>query len=113
MSKTQPVVTVFECFALLECNRQSTEAEIKSNYRRLAGTMHPDRGGDTHQFARLALAYRMLTKPELRRRVLAELDLYGDICDECNGNGVIKVKRKFRVVDTHTCARCFGAGVTR
>jgi DnaJ-class molecular chaperone len=109
---TQPLVTVFEVFELLGCNTQSSFEDIKAAWKRAAAQAHPDRGGDTHAFARLALAYRMLSQLDLRRKLFVELDIYGDICNACSGQGAHVKQRKFRVIGYTTCATCKGCGYT-
>ena len=44
----------------------STDKEIKSAYRTLSRTHHPDRGGDAELFQKIAKAYEALTDPVAR-----------------------------------------------
>ena len=46
--------------AVLGCRPDSTQDEIRSAYRSLAKTAHPDAGGDAATFARLTAAYDAL-----------------------------------------------------
>lgn len=41
--------------------------KIKAAYRRLAAQLHPDKGGDAHEFSRLHEAYEQLKKQTSRR----------------------------------------------
>lgn len=45
----------------------ATQEEIKSAYRRLAGTHHPDRGGSSEVFHRIQSAYEMIGDAKSRR----------------------------------------------
>ena len=45
----------------------ATAADIKRAYRKKATTLHPDKGGDTEQFQRVAHAYDVLKNPERRQ----------------------------------------------
>jgi hypothetical protein len=46
-----------ECFVALGVDCDATEKQIKSAYRRLAKTHHPDMGGDPEEFKQVRLAY--------------------------------------------------------
>jgi molecular chaperone DnaJ len=45
----------------------ATPEEIKSAYRRLAGTHHPDRGGSPEVFRRIQAAYEVIGDAKTRR----------------------------------------------
>lgn len=45
----------------------ATQPEIKSAYRRLAGTHHPDRGGSPEVFHRIQSAYEVIGDAKSRR----------------------------------------------
>ncbi|WP_039786162.1 J domain-containing protein, partial [Actinoalloteichus spitiensis] len=55
-------------YELLGVSRDATTAEVKSAYRQLAKTMHPDAGGTAGAFRLLQDAYETLTDPLLRRQ---------------------------------------------
>ncbi|AUS79653.1 molecular chaperone DnaJ [Actinoalloteichus sp. AHMU CJ021] len=55
-------------YELLGLSRDATTAEVKSAYRQLAKTMHPDAGGTAGAFRLLQDAYETLTDPLLRRQ---------------------------------------------
>lgn len=62
----------------------ATEAEIKSAFRRLAKTAHPDmHGGDRAVFERLNAAYALLMDRERR----AHYDATGEIVEDAPDNG--------------------------
>ena len=47
----------------------ASEREIRLAYRRAAARAHPDAGGATEVFLEIQVAFRILTDPELRRRL--------------------------------------------
>jgi len=60
-----PEVDLYE---VLGVGREATPAELKTAYRRLAKTMHPDAGGTVGTFRLLREAYDTLSDPVLRVR---------------------------------------------
>ena len=60
-----PEVDLYE---VLGVGREATPAELKTAYRRLAKTMHPDAGGTVGTFRLLRDAYDTLADPVLRAR---------------------------------------------
>ena len=50
----------------LGINKNATEADIKSAYRKLAMENHPDKGGDADKFAEVSNAYDTLKDPQKR-----------------------------------------------
>ncbi|MCI5675755.1 MAG: J domain-containing protein [Ezakiella sp.] len=66
-----------DLYEILEVNRDATQDEIKSNYRKLAKKYHPDlNGGDEEaqeKFKEISAAYEVLSDPEKR----AMYDNYG------------------------------------
>lgn len=62
---------------LLGVERNATEAEIVTAYRRLCMKAHPDRGGTAEAFQALKAAYEYA------------LVLVG-VCEVCNGTGIIE-----------------------
>jgi len=55
-------------YEVLGVGREATPAELKTAYRRLAKTMHPDAGGTVGTFRLLREAYDTLSDPVLRAR---------------------------------------------
>src|SRR5438132_7777254 len=73
-------------YALLECERNATEDEIKKAYRRLARELHPDTNPDpaaTERFKKITVAYETLRDPERRRRY----DMFGPDTPGAGGSG--------------------------
>lgn len=50
--------------SILGVDRNASEDDIKSAYRKLAMKHHPDRGGDEEQFKKIKEAFETLEKPE-------------------------------------------------
>jgi curved DNA-binding protein CbpA len=55
-------------YEVLGVRRDATAADVKTAYRRLAKTMHPDAGGTVGTFRLLRDAYEVLSDPERRAR---------------------------------------------
>lgn len=53
-------------YKILGVDRQSTDADIRTAYRKLAAKHHPDRGGDTATFQEIQAAYDILSDPNKR-----------------------------------------------
>jgi len=53
----------------LGINKNASEEDIKTAYRKMAMKHHPDRGGDEKKFKQVEEAYRTLSDPEKRRMV--------------------------------------------
>ena len=60
-------------YVQLGISKKASEDEIKSAYRKLAKTNHPDKGGDPANFLKIKEAYTLLSNPEHR----AVFDQYG------------------------------------
>jgi curved DNA-binding protein len=54
-------------YNILGVDRNSTQEEIKSAYRKLASKHHPDHGGSTSEFQKIQEAYSILGDPDRRR----------------------------------------------
>lgn len=53
-------------YSILGLKRNATQDDIKKAYRKLAMKNHPDRGGDSNQFAKISEAYEILNDPHKR-----------------------------------------------
>ena len=53
-----------EARKILGVTANSTPAEIKKAYQKLASKLHPDKGGNAEEFKRMKEAYERITKPE-------------------------------------------------
>ena len=53
-------------YSILGLKRNATQDDIKKAYRKLAMKNHPDRGGDSDQFAKISEAYEILSDPQKR-----------------------------------------------
>lgn len=54
-------------YKTLGIDKNATPEEIKKAYRKLAGTHHPDRGGDTATFQKIQQAYDVLSDPQKKQ----------------------------------------------
>ena len=54
-------------YEILGVNKNSSNEEIKSQYRNKAKSCHPDKGGDKEKFQLLSNAYHILSNPELKQ----------------------------------------------
>lgn len=78
-----------DLYATLELPRTTTDAEIRSAYRRLSKTLHPDKGGDKAAFQQLQDAYELLSDPERRARYDATGDTSSPASAEARITAVI------------------------
>lgn len=53
-----------DIYRILGLNKNATQQEIKSAYRKLAKENHPDKGGDMKKFADISEAYAIISNPE-------------------------------------------------
>ena len=56
-----------DLYGILQVPRSASTAEIKSAYRELARTTHPDKGGDARTFQKISAAAETLSHPERRK----------------------------------------------
>src|ERR1051326_1210970 len=102
-----PVVNYYD---ILKVKRTASAAEIKSAYRKLARERHPDVNGGTdaasREFARISLAYRILSDPQERAYHDAQLtrlysgDFRGSIIHSSNQHAqrlrrIVATQRRF------------------
>lgn len=85
-------------FEVLNLPTTATADEIKSRWRELAGTHHPDRGGDATTFHTMRQAYQAALKLADRPKK----------CPECNGAGKIQQRSGFHTIMV-MCPTCKGA----
>eukprot|EP00041_Stephanoeca_diplocostata_P010146 m.160950 g.160950 ORF g.160950 m.160950 type:complete len:327 (+) comp18044_c0_seq4:93-1073(+) len=62
------------CYEVLGLTRECSSKELKKAYRTLSVTHHPDRGGNTDDFIRIATAYETLRDAESRENYDYMLD---------------------------------------
>lgn len=60
-------MSAFDPYALLGVARTANASAIKSAYRMLVQSVHPDRGGDSERFILVVKAFDLLSDPEARR----------------------------------------------
>lgn len=53
-------------YEILGVNKNATQDEIKKQFRKLAQTHHPDKGGDVKKFQEISEAYEVLSDPSKR-----------------------------------------------
>jgi len=59
---------VTDYYEILGIERTATDAEIRDAYRKIAQSVHPDKGGGVDEFQAISTAYRTLIDPERRAR---------------------------------------------
>jgi len=72
-----------EYYDILGVTKESTSAQIKKAYRKLAIKNHPDKGGDPEKFKKISVAYDTLSDPEKKELY----DKYGKEGVEQGGGG--------------------------
>jgi curved DNA-binding protein CbpA len=55
-------------YDVLGVEKDASASEIKKEYRKKAVKLHPDKGGDSEEFAKLSFAYKVLSDPEERKK---------------------------------------------
>lgn len=71
-------------YKILGLQDDCSSHEVLKAYRRRVKECHPDKGGDPHEFDRVARAYRVLKDPSLR----AYYDETGDMPEESTGESI-------------------------
>lgn len=61
-----------DLYTILNVSKDATQEQIKKAYRKLASTHHPDKGGDTAQFQKIAQAYEVLSDSTKRAQYDAQ-----------------------------------------
>jgi len=64
------VRTISKCmdyYSILGVNKNASDKDIKSAYRKLAMQHHPDKGGDAQKFSKISEAYEILKDPVRRQ----------------------------------------------
>jgi len=74
----------FKFYDYLKVPKTASDTEIKKAYKRLAVELHPDKGGDTNEFKKIAEAYETLSDPEKRQMY----DRFGDGYQDNIGQGM-------------------------
>jgi len=94
--------TTEAAFALLGLSTTATLAEVRLAWKRLAMTLHPDRGGDPAEFDRTKRAYELAS----------EIAVQPIVCEVCKGSGKVVHTRGFSQVK-FPCPTCGGLGTIR
>ena len=55
-----------DLYSILELPKDASDNDIKKQYKKLAMTHHPDRGGDANKFKEISDAHSILSDPEKR-----------------------------------------------
>merc|ERR1719230_1385933 len=66
--KSNKDVETTKFYKLLEVDKNSSDADIKKAYRKLAIKHHPDKGGDPEKFKEITRAYEVLSDREKREK---------------------------------------------
>ena len=97
-------------YRILGVSVQSSEAEIKAAFRRIALATHPDKtGGDaasTETFSKASIAYAALVGRANIAAYRKQLRAVGIACDACGGQGLVG-----RKLPRPVCQKCGGSGV--
>ena len=88
-------------FEQLGLSATASVYEVKTRWRELAGTHHPDRGGEAEAFGRLQKAYR---------EALAIATTRDARCPACQGTGEFVYRRGFASIKGR-CPTCRGTGL--
>lgn len=73
-----------DIYGILGVTKESSAAEIKKSYMKLALTHHPDKGGEVGKFQALSMAHAILSDPEKKRLYDSNgsMSADGDLNDE-------------------------------
>jgi len=69
-----PAADTTKLYEILGVSKESTQAEIKKAYRKLAIQHHPDKGGDEEKFKEITRAYEILSDEQKR----SQYDQFGE-----------------------------------
>ena len=69
-------------YDILDIQKDATPNDIKKAYRKLAIQHHPDKGGDTEEFKKIAEAYEILSNPDKKQ----QYDNFGSVNMNANFN---------------------------
>lgn len=98
-------------FKILGVTRRSDAEAIKRQYRKLAWSAHPDRGGDAALFAEIGEAYSTFRNKHKHAKYLELLKVHTEMCGVCKGTGLKKIPRRgFTATLYGVCEKCGGAG---
>ncbi len=78
-------------YAMLGVERDADEAAIKTAYRQVAKTAHPDQGGDVEAFGKLQAAYDLLRDP-VRRKIFDDTGYDPQLADPRDLKGLLVIE---------------------
>ncbi|TCM58796.1 DnaJ-like protein [Rhizobium sp. PP-F2F-G48] len=82
---------VIDPYAMLGVERDADEAAIKTAYRLVAKTAHPDQGGDAAAFGKLQAAYDLLRDP-VRRKIFDDTGYDPELADPRDLKGLLVIE---------------------
>jgi DnaJ-class molecular chaperone len=88
-------ITLSDKLRQLGLRADAKAADVWPQFKRLASTLHPDKGGNGDEFA---------TLKQVAEECIAELSLPVE-CEPCGGTGKVKLGQT-----TLLCSVCLGAG---
>jgi DnaJ-class molecular chaperone len=100
-------------YSILDVDKGATEEEIKTAYYRKSCEHHPDRGGSEETQAKINRAAMVLMDPVRRAKYDEELKLFAELCPDCDGAGRKFKQKGFSSRTPFTCPTCNGNGVLR
>lgn len=92
-------------------HRQTTQKELRDAYLTLAKAYHPDKHGCADKCAELNVAYTLLKNPKKLKAYIAELEILGNICTKCRGNGAHFKQQGLTSRISSGCPACEGSGI--
>lgn len=75
---------------------QATPSEVKTRWREVAKTLHPDAGGSPAEFTAMCFKYKKILEA-------------ARVCPDCGGSGRVTLQGSFMVVPL-LCEKCGGGG---